>query len=112
LRSTSSGRLSAAPGCGSGYAQSRTPYHHPEIPDAIAIIGVTDGQLSMHCFGYRGVHRCTQLAAAKAPGGFWRDAPRFSQRFTGTFSDDGDTITGQGELSRDGENWDDDLAIT
>ena len=35
----------------------------------------------------------------------------FSQRFSGTFSDDGDTITGRGELSRDGETWEDDLRL-
>ena len=45
-------------------------------------------------------------------GRFWNNAPRFSQRFTGTLSDDGSTITGQGELSRDGATWQDDLAIT
>jgi hypothetical protein len=28
----------------------RSHYDHPEIPDAIAIIGVTDGRLSMHYF--------------------------------------------------------------
>jgi hypothetical protein len=28
----------------------RSHYDHPEIPDAIAITGVTDGQLSMHYF--------------------------------------------------------------
>jgi hypothetical protein len=87
-------------------------HDHPEIPDAIAIIGVTDGQLSMHCFDYRGVHRVYAVRRSEGSWRFWRDAPGFSQRFTGTFSDDGDTITGQGELSRDGENWADDLAIT
>jgi hypothetical protein len=35
-----------------------------------------------------------------------------SQRFTGTFSDDGNTITGLSKLSHDGSTWDDDLAIT
>jgi hypothetical protein len=42
----------------------------------------------------------------------WRDHPGSSQRFTGTFEDAGDTIAGLWELSRDGESWDDDLAIT
>jgi hypothetical protein len=43
---------------------------------------------------------------------FSRDAPGFSQRFTGTFSGDGNTITGRSKLSQDGSTWDDDLAIT
>ena len=42
----------------------------------------------------------------------WRNAPGFSQRFTGTFSDDGDTIDGLWKLSRDETTWDDDLKIS
>jgi hypothetical protein len=44
----------------------------------------------------------------------WRDSPGFSQRFTGTFGDDGNTITGFWEKSGDGEAWehDFDLAYT
>ncbi|MFD0745660.1 hypothetical protein ACFQ1L_30415 [Phytohabitans flavus] len=42
----------------------------------------------------------------------WRDAPNFNQRFTGTPSDDGRTIDGQWEMSRDGETWNVDFAIT
>ena len=41
-----------------------------------------------------------------------RDAPGFSQRFEGTFADDGDTLEGVWELSRDDSTWDDDLRIT
>ena len=44
---------------------------------------------------------------------FWNDAPGFSQRFTGTLSDDDNTINGEAELSRDdGATWEHDLAIT
>ena len=42
----------------------------------------------------------------------WRDWPGFSQRFTGMFSDDGDTITGNGELSEDDATWKPDLQVT
>ena len=90
----------------------RWHYDHPEIPDAIAVIGVTDGQLSMHYFDYRGVYRVYAVSLEEDEWRFWRDAPGFSQRFTGILSDDGNTITGQGQLSRDGSAWEDDLAIT
>jgi hypothetical protein len=41
-------------------------------------------------------------------------APDFSQRFTGTFGDDGNTIVGGWEISSDGSDWkpDFDLAYT
>ena len=91
----------------------RSHYDHPEIPDAIAIIGLTDEQqLSMHYFDSRGVYRVYEVSLSKGTLRFSRDAPEFSQRFALTLSDDGNTIEGQGELSLDGSKWDDDLAIT
>jgi hypothetical protein len=62
----------------------------------------------------RGAGSCSarQLAAADR-WRFWNDAHGFSQRFTHTFSDGGNAIHGQGELSRDdGATWQHDLAIT
>ena len=66
----------------------------------------------MHYFDYRGVYRLFAVSLDEDQWQFWRDAPGFSQRFTGILSDDGNTITGQGQLSRDGSGWEDDLAIT
>jgi hypothetical protein len=40
------------------------------------------------------------------------DHPGFSQRFTGTFDESGDVITGTFELSRDGTTWDHDFDTT
>jgi hypothetical protein len=91
----------------------RSQYEHPKIPDALTIIGVTDGQLSMHYFDERGVYRVYAASLDQGTWRYWRDAsaPDFSQRFTGTFSDDGNSITGRGELSKDGSTWEDDLAL-
>ena len=92
----------------------RSHYDHPEIPDGTTIIGATDGQLSMHYFDQRGVYRVYAVNLDQATWQFWRDAtsPDFSQRFSGTFSDDGNTITGRGQLSRDGKTWEGDLDLT
>jgi len=91
----------------------RSHYDHSQIPDAITIIGVTEGQLSMHYFDQRGVYRVYAASLDQATWRYWRDAPApdFSQRFTGTFSDDGNTITGRGQLSKDRSTWEDDLAL-
>ncbi len=91
----------------------RSQYEHPKIPDAITLIGVTDGQLSMHYFDERGVYRVYAASLDQGTWRYWRDAPApdLSQRFSGTFSDDGNTITGRGELSKDGSTWEDDLAL-
>jgi hypothetical protein len=92
----------------------RAQYEHAQIPDAITIIGVTDGQLTMHYFDERGVYRVYAASLDRGTWRFWRDVPTpdLSQRFTGTFGDDGDTITARGELSKDnGSTWEDDLAL-
>jgi hypothetical protein len=90
----------------------RSHCDHPDIPDAVSVLGVTDGQLSMHYFDTRGIHRVYSVSAAPGTWRFWRDDPGLSQRFTGMFSDAGDTITSRGQLSRDGATWEDDLALT
>lgn len=35
----------------------RSHHDHPQIPDAISVIGSIDDQLLMHYFDHRGVHR-------------------------------------------------------
>jgi hypothetical protein len=91
----------------------RSHCDHPEIPDAVTIIGVTEGQLSMHYFDQRDVYRVYATSLDQDTWRYWRDAPPpdLSQRFIGSFSDDGNTITGHGQLSRDGATWEDDLAL-
>jgi hypothetical protein len=97
---------------GKRFLIQRSRYDHPEIPDAMAVLGVTDERLSMHYFDSRGVYRVYAVSLSEGTWRFSRDAPDFSQRFTGTFSDDGNTITGRVELSEDGSTWADDFLIT
>ena len=102
---------------------------HPDFPDSISIIGdvdqdrVVDGakvaaaaggeaQLKMHYFDSRGVFRVFAVSVDDATWRYERLAPGFSQRFTGTFADGGNTLVGRSQLSRDDVRWDDDLAIT
>ncbi|MEX5719888.1 hypothetical protein [Geodermatophilus maliterrae] len=90
----------------------RSHYEHPDVPDALTVIGFVDERLSMHYFDSRGVHRLYSVSASPGEWRFWRDDADFAQRSAGTFSDDGDTMTVRGQLSRDGTTWDDDLALT
>jgi transposase InsO family protein len=57
---------------------------------------------SVHAyFDQRGVYRAYAASLDQATWRYWRDAPApdFSQRFAGTFSDDGNTITGGAPMS-------------
>jgi hypothetical protein len=102
---------------------------HPDFPDSISIIGLTERDrvddpphrdpaiageplMTMHYFDSRGVFRVYQVSADDEAWRHWRDAPGFSQRFIGTFTAGGDTIVGRSQLSRDDVHWDDDLQIT
>jgi hypothetical protein len=99
---------------GGRFLIQRSESDHPDAPDGISIVGAMGGgpELSMYYFDSRGVHRVYGLSMDGGVLRIWRDHPGFSQRFTGTLEDGGDTIAGQWELSRDGETWADDLEIT
>ena len=84
------------------------------VPSALSIIGHDDSveTCSMLYFDERGVARIYQMSLEGGVWKMWRDAPNFSQRTTGTFSEDSNTITCHGELSRDGSTWEPDLDVT
>jgi hypothetical protein len=90
----------------------RSRNDHPDFPDGISIIGITDGRLTMHYFDSRGVFRVYEASLTDGVLRIWRDAPGFSQRFEGPISDDGTVIDGLWELSEDDSTWNDDLKIT
>ena len=90
----------------------RSHYDHPQIPDAIAVIGWIDDQLLMHYFDYRGVHRIYEVAVEGDQWRYWRNDAGFQQSFVAVFSADEETMTGQGRMNRDDAGWEDDLALT
>jgi hypothetical protein len=106
--------------------RSRTD--HAQFPDAISIIGDTehdrmdgegdaaqggpgDAPLRMQYFDSRGVFRVYDVDIDDVAWRWRRESPGFSQQFTGTFADGGNTIIGQSQLRRDDIHWDDDLKI-
>jgi hypothetical protein len=102
----------------------RSTTDHRDFPDAISIIGDTARDrvdapapakaagLRMHYFDERGVHRVYEARIGADAWELARDAPGFSQRFTGRFTDGGNAIAGLWTLSQDGKRWADDLRIT
>ena len=85
----------------------------PDIPSAIAIFGSDDviEEYFVLYFDERGVSRKYEMTLRANRWIYWRNAPGFSQRFTGTFGDNGDTIMGVWELSEDGSTWKRDLEL-
>jgi hypothetical protein len=87
----------------------------PEAPDGIAIIGAGEahGSLRQHYFDSRGVRRVYEMRMIDGVWKLWRDAPDpFPQRYIGTFSDNGKTITGRWEKAEEGSDWQTDFDLT
>jgi hypothetical protein len=97
----------------------RTHVPVPEAPDSLAIISadLETGAYTQHYYDSRGVVR---LYAMSLAGGEWtlmRESADFSpldfrQRFIGTFSQDGNTISGAWEKGSNGGGWEHDFDLT
>ncbi len=92
----------------------RSEVDEPGIPSGISIIGSDDvkKEYFMLYFDERGVSRKFDVTLQ---GNVWkmqRTMPGFSQRFTGTIEEGGNTIIGIWELSEDDSTWKKDLEVT
>jgi hypothetical protein len=100
------------------YLSQRTEIPVPEAPDSLAIVaaGPEPGRYTQHYYDTRGV---TRLYAMTLAGGVWTlvresedfSALDFAQRFTGTFSADGNRIDGAWEKALPGSAWELDFEL-
>ena len=97
---------------GGRFLINRARNDHPDFPDSISVIGLVDERIAMYYFDSRGVHRVYETSMSEGVWRIWRDAPAFSQRSEGRFSEDGNSITCLFQLSRDDSTWKDDLEIS
>lgn len=83
------------------------------LPTSVAVLGADDVNetYSMLYADERGVTRQYAMQLSRTTWQMERRAPRFSQRFVGTFSRDGRVIRGEWQISPDGRRWKHDLAI-
>jgi hypothetical protein len=86
----------------------------PEAPDGVAVIGCDPqkGTCYQLYTDERDVQRVYEMSLADGVWKLWRQGQPFSQRFTGTLSEDGLTITGRWEIAEDGETWRTDFDLT
>ncbi len=96
------------------FLMERSEIDDPRFPSGIAIFGSDDSmdEYFMLYFDERRVSRKFQVTLHDNIWRFWRNAPGFSQRFTGTLVEGGNTIIGAGELSTDDSTWEKDLELT
>ena len=99
---------------GRAFLIQRSEILAPDFPRSTAIIAPDDAAetYGMLYFDSRGVSRIYKMTFSGGIWTVWRDFPGFSQRFLGTFSDDGKIITARWEKSDDGSHWEHDFALT
>jgi hypothetical protein len=104
---------------GGQFLLERSEVPHPDVPHSIAIIAfdLIGEPYTQHYFDSRGVVRVYAMGLRDGVWTLVRNAPDFtpldfSQRFTGTFADDGTRIDGSWERSRDGVDWVHDFDLT
>jgi hypothetical protein len=97
----------------------RTEVPVPEAPDSLTIVSAdpATGAYTQHYYDSRGVVRQYAMTFADGVWTLTRESPDFSpldfrQRFTGTFSPDGNTISGAWEKRAGGAGWEHDFDLT
>lgn len=90
----------------------------PEVPDGLTIVSadLETGAYMQHYYDSRGVVRLYAMTLADGVWTLTRESPdftplEFAQRFTGTFSEDGDTISGAWEKCFSGGDWEHDFDL-
>jgi hypothetical protein len=82
-------------------------------PDGVCVIGcdAANGRYFQLYTDDRGVCRVYEMSIRNGEWRLWRDGEPFSQRFTATISEDGNTIEGRWEAAKDGTNWETDFDL-
>ena len=108
------GRTSFAWHLDGAFVLMRSEIDEPEIPDGMAVLGSDDAgaTFSMLYFDEREVSRKYDVTIDGNVLVWRRDEADFAQRNTITIEDGGARLTGRGEMSRDGGEWEDDLSLT
>jgi hypothetical protein len=98
---------------GGAFLMMHAKIDHQLIPVSTAIFGTDNatGECFILYFDSRGVSRKMDVTFKDNVLKWWRNGPEFSQRYSFTFSDDGNTIISKGEMSKDGTNWERDLDL-
>lgn len=99
---------------GGAFMMWNSEIEHKDFPTGIAIFGSDDTtrEYFMIYFDERKVSRKYEVSIQDHVLKYWRNVPAFSQRYTWTIADDGNTIVGKGELCKDGTTWERDLDLT
>jgi hypothetical protein len=86
----------------------------PEAPASVSIMGcdAANGTYFQLYSDERGVCRVYEMSIGNGEWRLWREGEPFSQRFTATISEDGNTISGRWETAEDSSDYVPDFDVT
>ncbi len=95
------------------HLRQRTVVELPEGTNSLSIIGcdATNGTFFQLYSDERGVCRVHEMGIGAGEWRLWRVGAPFSQRFTVTLSDDGNSMLGRWEMSEDGIHYETDFDL-
>jgi hypothetical protein len=91
----------------------RSTVEMPEAPNGVCVMGcdaASGGYFQLYTDD-RNVCRVYEMSIGGGEWKLWRDGEPFSQRFTATISEDGNTIEGRWEAAKDGSSWETDFDL-
>ncbi len=108
------GRTSVRPTEDGKFLRLESTQEDARFPHSTLLIGSDDerDECTVLYYDSREVRRVYRTTVTAGAWRMWREAPEFNQRFIGRISDDGKTIAGQWEMSRDETNWEVDFDLT
>lgn len=97
---------------GGAFLLMRSEIDHPQFPDGVGVFGSDDeaGTYYQIYFDERGTSRKYDVSITNSQLKWWRDDQHFSQRYTMSLSPN--KLVGQGQMSRHGGEWENDLSMT
>jgi hypothetical protein len=98
---------------GGAFLIPRSEVSATDWPRSTAMIAPDDAvdAYGMLYFDSHGISRIYKMTLSGGIWTIWRDFPGFSQRFLGTFSDDGNIITARWEKCSNGSKWEHDFDL-
>ena len=98
---------------GGAFLLMRSEVDDQRFPLGVSIFASDDstGEYFMLTFDSRGVSRKYDVSVAENEWRTSRMTKEFSQRYVVTVSQGGNTMHGQGQMSRDGAAWEDDIGV-
>jgi hypothetical protein len=99
---------------GGAFLRLQTSQAENRFPASMQIIGADESSGECTCLYWdsRGISRVYRMTVAGGEWRVWREAPGFNQRYIGSISADGKTISGNWEFSEDGSTWGVDFDLT